>query len=71
MRDRNYFRSIDFREPGGVLFEVAADGPGFTADEPPGELGRRLKLPAWLESSRGEIERALPRLEAPAARVTG
>jgi len=54
--DRSYFRSIYYREPGGVLFEVATDAPGFTIDEPAQELGMHLKLPAWLESHRGEIE---------------
>jgi glyoxalase family protein len=63
-RDRNYFRSIYFREPGGVLFEIATDIPGFAVDEPVASLGRALKLPPFLESRRGEIERALPALEA-------
>jgi glyoxalase family protein len=54
--DRQYFRSIYFREPGGVLFEIATDGPGFAIDEPVGELGRHLKLPPWLEPQRGAIE---------------
>ncbi len=63
--DRNYFRSIYFREPGGALFEIATDPPGFTADEPLDELGTNLKLPPWLESRRERIEAALPSLEAP------
>jgi glyoxalase family protein len=54
--DRNYFRSIYFREPGGVLFEIATDPPGFAADEDPAHLGESLKLPPWLEPRRGEIE---------------
>lgn len=54
--DRKYFRSIYFREPGGVLFEIATDAPGFTVDETKSELGLRLELPAWLEPHRGEIE---------------
>jgi glyoxalase family protein len=58
--DRNYFHSIYFREPGGVLFEIATDPPGFTVDESPGELGTGLKLPSWLEPQRGRIERTLP-----------
>jgi glyoxalase family protein len=58
--DRNYFRSIYFREPGGVLFEIATDPPGFLIDEPLDELGAHLKLPAWLEPRRAEIERVLP-----------
>jgi glyoxalase family protein len=58
--DRKYFRSIYFREPGGILFEVATDPPGFTVDESPESLGCELQLPPWLESSREEIEVALP-----------
>lgn len=61
--DRNYFRSIYFREPGGILFEIATDQPGFAVDEPVASLGRDLKLPAFLESHRSEIERVLPSLE--------
>lgn len=61
--DRNYFRSVYFREPGGVLFEIATDDPGFTVDEPVAELGRSLKLPAALEVQRESIEAALPDLE--------
>jgi glyoxalase family protein len=64
--DRNYFRSVYFREPGGVLFELATDPPGFTVDESPATLGSRLMLPAWLEPMRGRIEAALPALDAPA-----
>jgi glyoxalase family protein len=60
--DRSYFRSVYFREPGGVLFELATEGPGFAIDEPVGELGRRLTLPPRLERSRAEIEAALPPL---------
>ena len=63
--DRKYFRSIYFREPGGVLFEIATDPPGFTIDEPPERLGAGLMLPDWLEPRRSEIERALPPLEVP------
>jgi glyoxalase family protein len=62
-RDRNYFRSIYFREPGGVLFEIATDIPGFAVDEPVAELGRNLKLPAFLEPHRKQIEGVLPSLE--------
>ncbi|HVX30481.1 MAG TPA: VOC family protein [Nitrolancea sp.] len=58
--DRNYFHSIYFREPGGVLFEIATDSPGFQIDEPPDALGSRLMLPSWLESKRDEIEAHLP-----------
>ena len=63
-RDRCYFRSIYFREPGGVLFEVATDIPGFTLDEPAASLGRALKLPPFLEPQRARIEKVLPPLEA-------
>jgi glyoxalase family protein len=61
--DRQYFKSIYFREPGGVLFEIATDAPGFAVDEPLLELGRSLKLPPWLEPSREQIARALPPLQ--------
>lgn len=57
--DRNYFHSIYFREPGGVLFEVATSDIGFTIDEPKASLGESLKLPAWQEPNRAEIETAL------------
>ena len=60
--DRNYFRSIYFREPGGVLFEIATDDPGFAADEPVAALGQSLKLPRFLEPRRREIEAVLPEL---------
>ena len=62
IRDRQYFKSIYFREPGGVLFEIATDAPGFDIDEPLLELGRSLKLPPWLEPSREQIAAALPPL---------
>ena len=57
--DRFYFRSIYFREPGGVLFEIATDGPGFATDEDPAHLGERLSLPPFLEDRREEIESRL------------
>lgn len=57
--ERYYFRSLYFREPGGVLFEIATDGPGFTADEPLETLGERLSLPPFLESHRASIEAGL------------
>ena len=63
--DRFWFQSVYFREPGGALFEVATDGPGFGVDEPTESLGERLILPPWLEPRRAEIERALPKLGAP------
>jgi glyoxalase family protein len=73
--DRQYFRSVYFREPNGVLFELATDGPGFALDEPEDSLGRELKLPDWLEPDRPRIERVLPRIELPgegaAARTEG
>ena len=59
---RDYFMSIYFREPGGVLFEIATDPPGFTIDEPLEALGQSLKLPKRYESRRAEIERVLPAL---------
>jgi glyoxalase family protein len=68
--DRQYFRSIYFHEPGGVLFEIATDTPGFSIDEPVDALGSRLQLPPWLEPERSTIQRRLPplRLPIPAAR---
>ena len=60
--DRAYFKSIYYREPGGVLFEIATDVPGFTFDEPVETLGTRLSLPPRLEPHRAEIEAALPPL---------
>ncbi|GHF73952.1 glyoxalase family protein [Amycolatopsis bartoniae] len=63
--DRQYFRSIYFREPGGTLLEVATDAPGFAIDEPLLELGRALKLPPWLEPNREQIEHTLPKLNLP------
>ncbi len=64
--DRQYFHSIYYHEPGGILFEIATDPPGFTADEGEDELGASLKLPDTLEPHRAEIERLLPLLRAPA-----
>jgi len=60
LMDRQYFRSIYFREPGGVLFEVATTAPGFAVDEAVAELGRALKLPPWEEPNRAAIEAVLP-----------
>jgi glyoxalase family protein len=62
-KDRKYFRSIYFREPGGVLFEIATDIPGFAVDEPVEALGQDLELPNFLEPRRKEIEGGLPTLE--------
>lgn len=67
VRDRQYFRSVYFRESGGVLFELATDGPGFAVDEPPDALGSALKLPPWLEDRRAALERRLPGLTLPTA----
>ena len=61
--DRKYFRSIYFREPGGVLIEVATIPPGFTVDEDNEKLGLELKLPEWEESLRAEIEAGLPKIK--------
>ena len=61
MQDRQYFRSIYFRSPGGVLFEIATDAPGFQIDEPVEQLGQSLKLPPWLEQRRTQIEQTLPK----------
>jgi glyoxalase family protein len=63
--DRQYFHSIYFREPGGVLFEIATDGPGFAVDEAPEKLGETLTLPRWLEPLRHQIERDLPPISLP------
>jgi glyoxalase family protein len=65
VRDRDYFQSIYFREPGGVLFEIATDGPGFAADEDVEHLGNALMLPAMHEPNRAEIESQLPPLRVP------
>lgn len=63
--DRQYFHSIYFREPGGVLFEIATDPPGFATDETVERLGTSLKLPPWLEKARPELQKLLPRIELP------
>ena len=60
--DRNYFYSLYFREPGGVLFELATDNPGFAVDEPVEELGLNLKLPAQYEQFRSTLQKTLPKL---------
>lgn len=62
VQNRDYFRSIYFREPGGVLFEIATDIPGFTKDESLEHLGESLQLPPWYEKQREEIEKQLPEL---------
>lgn len=66
--DRVYFRSVYVREPGGVLFEFATVGPGFTVDEDVEELGTHLVLPDWLEDERSEIEAHLPQFNQPGGR---
>lgn len=65
VRDRQYFHSIYFHEPGGVLFEIATNPPGFTYDESVEELGTHLKLPPWMESKRRLLEETLPALHLP------
>jgi len=64
-----YFRSICFREPGGVLFEIATDPPRFAIDEAADHLGEKLMLPPWLEESRTTLEQRLPRLTRSGAQV--
>jgi glyoxalase family protein len=71
VQDRQYFRSIYFREPGGVLFEIATDIPGFATDETLAELGGSLQLPPWLESARARIEEALPPIQVAQAVTAG
>jgi glyoxalase family protein len=68
MIDRFWFKSVYFREPGGVLFELATDGPGFSVDEDRAHLGETLVLPPWLEPQRAAIEATLPQLSVPAAK---
>ena len=63
--DRNYFHSIYFREPSGILFEIATDGPGFAVDEAPEGLGESLKLPAQYERARTQLEAILPPIHLP------
>jgi glyoxalase family protein len=66
-KDRQYFKSIYFREPGGILIEIATDGPGFTRDESVDDLGTALQLPPWLEDDRDALETQLPDLDSPPA----
>jgi glyoxalase family protein len=63
--DRKYFQSVYTREPGGVLFEIATNGPGFAVDEPVEDLGTSLVLPEWLEDERERIEAELPAFDPP------
>jgi len=69
--ERCYFQSIYFREPGGVLFEIATDPPGMTLDEPLDRLGEALRLPPWYETLRPRLERSLPALRVPAVAGAG
>jgi glyoxalase family protein len=69
--DRIYFHSIYFREPGGLLFEIATEPPGFTLDETIEELGTGLRLPPWLESARSQIEKILPAINPESIRGSG
>ncbi len=66
--DRFWFKSVYFREPGGVLFEIATEGPGFAVDEDPSQLGETLVLPPWFEASRSQIAAVLPPLTLPGDR---
>lgn len=69
--DRNYFHSIYYREPGGVLFEIATNSPGFAVDEPAETLGTKLMLPEQFEPHRAEIERIVPKVTLPSTASPG
>jgi glyoxalase family protein len=69
--DRYYFKSIYFREPGGVLFEIATDGPGFTIDEAVESLGSSLSLPPWFQVNRDRLDATLPPIVVPTTATTG
>jgi glyoxalase family protein len=69
--DRYYFKSIYFREPGGVLFEIATDGPGFTVDETVESLGSSLSLPPWFQVRRDRLDETLPPIVVPTTATTG
>ncbi len=69
--DRYYFRSIYYREPGGVLFEIATDTPGFTVDEAPEALGSSLSLPPWFQVRREDLDRSLTPITVPTTAATG
>ncbi len=69
--DRYYFKSIYFREPGGVLFEIATDVPGFTVDEPAEALGKTLSLPPWFQVRRDKLDVTLPPIVVPTTATTG
>ena len=63
--DRFYFHSVYFQEPGGILFEIATNPPGFAVDENLEELGTHLVLPPWLEPDRKSLEKILPKVNLP------
>ena len=65
VQERQFFRSIYYREPSGILYEIATNGPGFTADEAEPDLAKRLSLPSWFEPHREKIESVLPKLRTP------
>jgi glyoxalase family protein len=69
--DRWYFKSIYYREPGGVLFEIATDSPGFTVDEPVDKLGTTLSLPPWFQVRRDRLDEILPPIVVPTTATTG
>ncbi len=69
--DRWYFKSIYYREPGGVLYEIATDSPGFTVDEPPEKLGTSLSLPPWFQVRREQLDETLPPIVVPTTATTG
>jgi hypothetical protein len=69
--ERWYFKSIYFREPGGVLFEIATDGPGFTVDEAPEKLGTTLSLPPWFQVQREHLDHILTPIAVPTTATTG
>jgi glyoxalase family protein len=68
--DRIYFHSVYFREPGGVLFEIATNPPGFAMNEEIEELGNHLMLPPWLEPDRKSLEKILPKIDLPSSQKT-
>jgi len=68
--DRFYFHSVYFQEPGGILFEIATNPPGFTIDEKVEELGTHLVLPPWLEPDRKSLEKILPKVDLPSLSST-
>lgn len=69
--DRWYFKSIYYREPGGVLYEIATDAPGFAIDESPDKLGTRLSLPPWFQVRREQLDQILPPIVVPTTTTTG